>query len=383
MNSAPKTKPIFLTKTIELQRLIKELINHPIIAVDTESNSLYAYQEQVCLIQFSTSEDDYLVDPLAIHDLSSLSTIFENQKIEKVFHAAEYDLICLQRDFGFVMTNIFDTMVASRILGRKAVGLGSILKSEFGVNLDKRFQRANWGKRPLPNDMLHYAHYDTHFLIPLRNILYNQLVQKQLTQLAQEDFDRLCKLENIHQNDQLSKSKPLDCWKIKGSTELNPKQAAVLQEICKYRDKLAKEWNQPLFKVFSDKTLLAIAEQTPHKSEELRHIPGLSARQINRHGDAIIQAVKQGKKAEPVYAPRNHRPDVDYLDRLDAIRRWRKRAGMDMGVPSDVILPRDLMLKLASENPTNAEQLAELLHNVPWRIDRFGDQIIQVLSSRR
>ncbi len=87
-----------------------------------------------------------MVDPLSIHDLSSIEPVFSNPKIEKIFHAAEYDLICLRRDFGFKVNHLFDTMIAARILGRREIGLGSLLENEFGIHLEKRFQRANWGK---------------------------------------------------------------------------------------------------------------------------------------------------------------------------------------------------------------------------------------------
>ena len=76
------------------------------------------------MLQFSTGETDYLVDALSSMDLSTLGAVFADEGIEKVFHAAEYDLICLKRDFGFEFANIFDTMHAARILGRKNVGLG-------------------------------------------------------------------------------------------------------------------------------------------------------------------------------------------------------------------------------------------------------------------
>ena len=66
------------------------MANEPILAVDTESNSLYAYQEQVCLIQFSTPKDDFLVDPLALDDLSPLEVLFDDTDIEKIVHAAEF-----------------------------------------------------------------------------------------------------------------------------------------------------------------------------------------------------------------------------------------------------------------------------------------------------
>ena len=164
-------EPILISLPAALERLASELSSEPIIAVDTESNSLYAYQEKVCLIQFSTPGKDYLVDPLALKNLSPLDPVFRSPKIEKVFHAAEYDLLCLKRDFGFEFNNLFDTMIAAGILGRQALGLGSILKDEYGVQVDKRNQRANWGQRPLPEGLLKYAQLDTHYLIPLRNRL--------------------------------------------------------------------------------------------------------------------------------------------------------------------------------------------------------------------
>ncbi|NIP41806.1 MAG: ribonuclease D, partial [candidate division Zixibacteria bacterium] len=173
-----------------LQQVANILYQEPIVAVDTEANSLYAYQEQVCLIQFSTRDKDYLVDPLAINDLSPLASLFASHKTEKIFHAAEYDLIVLDRDFGFEFNNLFDTMLAARILGWKKVGLASILQSHFGIKPNKRYQRANWGKRPLPDEMLTYAQLDTHFLIPLREKLYQELMEVDRWDLAEEDFQR-------------------------------------------------------------------------------------------------------------------------------------------------------------------------------------------------
>jgi len=184
--------PKLITKAGELQQLVDKLALESIIAVDTESNSLFAYQEQVCLIQFSTQQYDYLVDPLALDDISSLEPIFSSPEIEVIFHAAEYDLLCLKRDFGFTFTNLFDTMVAARTLGQEAVGLGSLLKAKFGVAVEKKYQRANWGQRPLPEDMLQYAQLDTHYLIALRDILKQELITNGRYALAEEDFRRLC-----------------------------------------------------------------------------------------------------------------------------------------------------------------------------------------------
>ncbi len=126
MSSKSLPKPVMITRRQALMKMANRLANEPILAVDTESNSLHAYQEQVCLIQFSTPQDDFLVDPLALDDLSPLEPLFADQQIEKIFHAAEYDLITLKRDFKFGFENLFDTMLAARILGWEEVRLVSI-----------------------------------------------------------------------------------------------------------------------------------------------------------------------------------------------------------------------------------------------------------------
>ena len=124
------------------------------IAVDTESNSLHAYRERVCLLQFSTAQQDYVLDPLAMTDLSALGPVLLDPAIEKIFHAAEYDILCLRRDYGFGFDNIFDTMQAGRILGRKLAGLDRLLEDKFGLKVSKRLQKADWGARPLSPELL-------------------------------------------------------------------------------------------------------------------------------------------------------------------------------------------------------------------------------------
>ena len=357
-----------------LKQLANILADQPSLAVDTESNSLFAYHEQVCLIQFSTPDADYLLDPLGFRDLSALAPIFANPHIQKIFHAAEYDLLCMKRDFGFTFSNLFDSMLAARILGRKEIGLGSILEAEFNIQVDKRHQRANWGQRPLPGYLLDYARQDTHFLIPLRERLEQQLKDKGLLPLAEEDFRRLCQVEFGPDNGNN------DCWRVNGVHQLSPQQAAVLQELCKYRDEAARQRNRPLFKVISDHTLQAIASSLPASMDELKTLPGMTTHQIDRHGKALLQAVQRGLQAKPVHPPRNIRPDARFLDRVEVLKQWRKQKASELEVESDIILPRDLLHQLAAKNPQDMHALSECLSEVPWRRERYGEEILLVLK---
>jgi len=369
---------LLITTLDELNHLAKVLRSASIIAVDTESNSLYAYRERVCLIQFSTHTDDYLVDPLAVVDLSPLAPLFADPGIEKVFHAAEYDLLCLYRDFSFKCVNLFDTMLAGRILGRNEIGLGSLLEAEFGVTLDKRQQRANWGERPLTANLLEYARLDTHYLIPLRRLMKAELAGRDLLPLAEEDFQRACVLP-INNNGRAGDNRAADVWRVSGSHDLSPQQAAVLQELCRYRDQAAQIMDRPLFKVINDQTLLAIATELPQTLDDLRRLPGMSPVQIRRHGQQLLRAVGRGLSAAPLYPPRSPRPDERYLARLEALRTWRKVKAQQMGVTSDVILPRDMMFSLAESAPRTPPELAEALVDSPWRLEHLGDEILAVL----
>ena len=365
----------------ELNRLANLLRGESILAVDTESNSLFAYRERVCLIQFSTLRDDFLVDPLALDDLSALAPVFADERIEKVFHAAEYDLLCLNRDFGIECKNLFDTMLAARILGRDEIGLGSMLGAEFGVSLDKRQQRANWGERPLSSRLLDYARMDTHYLIPLRNLLKAELVERNLLPLSQEDFNHTCNIPAAANGRNGPENRAADFWRVSGAHDLPPQQAAVLQELCRYRDQTAQAMDRPLFKVINDQTLLAIAVELPQNLDDLRVLPGMSPVQVRRHGHQLLRAVNRGLSSAPIYPPRFPRPDERYLARLEALRNWRKEKAKDLGITSDVVLPRDLMFSLAERGPLSFAELAQALDDFPWRLEHFGAEILNVIAA--
>ena len=368
--------PPLITRPEELHELVEILLEQTIVGVDTESNSLHAYREQVCLIQFSTVQADYLVDPLTLADLSALEKLFASHDVEKVFHAAEYDLLCLSRDFGFRFANLFDTMIAARTLGYKSVGLAAILEHEFQIKIDKRPQRADWGQRPLPRQLQDYARLDTHYLIPIRKQLAQALIKRDLLPLAEEDFRRLAQVQH-NGNEEESSS----WWRVRGAYDLEPQQAAVLMELCRYRNKIAQSANRPLFKVISDRALTAIAQASPRSLEELKGLPGVTSYIIERHGRGLLQSVRRGLEGEPLHPPRSPRPDFRFTERLEALRQWRKDTALRMGVMSDVVLPRDLMHAIAHRNPTCQEELAAVMHSAPWRLERFGTAILSAITS--
>jgi len=368
--------PVWVADAGSLAQLASSLASQPRLAVDTESNSLHAFREQVCLIQFSTPQTDYLVDPLALHDLSAIAPLFSNPGIEKVFHAVEYDQICLKRDFDITFAHIFDTMQAARILGYKQVGLDAMLAEKLDISLDKRYQKADWGRRPLSPEMLNYARLDTHHLLDLRDCLQAELQERGRWELACEEFIRLAAGNGTTKAD-------LPAWqRVKGTSNLSRKQLAILQELCDWRCAEAEHLGRPVFKVMDDKRLVSIALAAPKSETELEAL-NLTARQIYVFGSDILKAVGRGRKATPVHRPISGRPDPQILNRLNGLSGWRKVAAQKMEVESDVVLPKPWMHAIAEQNPQNLKELSSLMPQSPWRLKAFGVQILQALHGKR
>jgi ribonuclease D len=364
--------PIWVSTSASMQKLAAELKLHAGLAVDTESNSLHAYREQLCLIQFSTSFNDFLVDPLQFEDLALLAPIFGNPQIEKIFHAAEYDLICLKRSFGISVVNIFDTMQAARILGYKQVGLDSMLAEKLGIVLNKKFQKADWAERPLSLEMLNYARLDTHHLLDLRDCLQAELVQHDRWDLALEEFARLAAGNG-------GPKAAVPSWqRVSGTQKFSKRQLAILNELTSWRESQAERMDRPVFKVIDDRRLVEIALVAPREREDLDKLM-LTPRQVDMYGSYILQAVDRGFKAAPLTRPRSVRPKQAIADRLNALSTWRKEEAKKINIESDLVLPKGWMHSIAEQNPQTLDDLSILMPHSPWRVENFGQGILTAI----
>ena len=372
------TPPIFVDREQALQDLLSAARAAPIIGVDTESNSLYAYYHRVCLIQISLPGADYVVDPLTV-DVKPLGTLFADPACEKIFHAAENDILGLKRDHQFTFVNLFDTMLAARIMGWAQAGLAGILAEKFGVTLDKSLQRANWGHRPLEPDLLAYAKLDTHYLLPLRALQEKALKECGRWEEAQEAFERISTVEWV--------DKPFDpngFWSIAGSRDLSSQELAVLQALYLFREDQARRENRPPFKVLDQHSLVALSHAQPANSNDLGRVRGMTTHQVRRYGAGLLDAVKRGRSAPPPAPPRrpdsNGRPDPRTVERYDALRSWRSGRARQRGVEPDVIFTNDQLMAIARQAPKTVDALETLGIMGPWKLGEYGSAIIQALA---
>src|SRR5256885_4162422 len=166
---------LYLDKPADVERFLNEISGVKELALDTEGASFHRFLDRIYLLQLSTRDRNAIIDPLPIGSPARLGALLEDNNVEVVFHDADYDLRLLHQDYGWHVTNIFDTRVAAQLLGIKSFGLAALLEQFLDVKLDKKHQRAGWSMRPLPAGMLEYAVQDTRFLLPLRDPMKGQL----------------------------------------------------------------------------------------------------------------------------------------------------------------------------------------------------------------
>jgi len=283
-------KPAVVIKNdSDFERLLVELEGAPCIAVDTESNGFYAYFERVCLIQISVLDQDYIVDPLALRSLEGLKEILADPGVEKVLHAASNDLVGLKRDFNLEIANLFDTAIAAKLLGYSQLGLSRILDHYFRVSLNKKWQRYDWGRRPLSPEQIDYARLDTHYLIDLRHRLAAELVEKGLWDAAVEAFEKAC-----HQEVPTRGFRADDFLHIQGARSLDPLGRKILKAVYSYREAEARRRNRAPFRVMSNEAMLRLALNRPMSYSDLVKIKGLPRPFHNpRSAGALLELIRR------------------------------------------------------------------------------------------
>jgi ribonuclease D len=331
------------------------------VALDTEADSLHAYPEKLCLLQISTAAGDKLIDPLTRIDLNPLWPELKRHRL--ILHGADYDLRLLRKNHSFVPDRIFDTMLASRLLGEREFGLVSLLQRHLGVALEKGSQKADWSRRPLTPRMEAYARNDTHYLKPLSDLLTEQLRQKGRLAWLEQSCDRLIAECAIP-----SRPEPDLVWRIRGSNQLACASLAVLREIWHWREQQALAANRPPFFVLSHETLIEIAAAATSHGQ----IDGLLPRHFSaRRKDGLQEAIQRGLNLEqsahphPLRSQARRQNETERRRYLELETRRNQQAAA-LALDPTLIASRATLLALAGDGDRRQDELMdwqrELLH---------------------
>jgi ribonuclease D len=372
----------FIESDGELETVCRGLAREKIIGVDLEADSMYCFKEKICLIQIAGKDQAFLVDPFLISDFSPFVALLEDQKLVKIFHGSDFDVRSLDRELGCRIENLFDTEIACRFLNVRERGLGALLKEHFDVFVDKKFQKVDWSRRPLKEEMIAYSVGDVAHLIALHDRIKERLEQVNRLSWAKEEFEAQASV-HYESNHQLPLFK-----KFKGAGKLDNRTLAILENLLQVRMDMAAKKDLPLFKIMSNKSLLELATHRPKAIDTMISIRALSKKQADMYGHlcqeaiACAMALPHGKL--PAYPKvRLPRKSPQELDRINRLKKMREHASVSLGMEPGFLINNNLISAIAFENPRTQADLGQLGLLRNWQLEALGAEIIKTLGHGR
>lgn len=372
----------YLDTAPAVDRFTREIAGVSELALDTEGASFHRFVDRIYLLQLSTRERHAIIDPLPMGTPPGLGALLVSPDVEVVFHDADYDLRLLQQDYGWHVTNIFDTRIAAQLLGYTAFGLAALLERFFEVRLDKKHQRADWSMRPLTRDMLDYAAQDTRYLLELKDRMSAELDRMGRMSWAREEF---AQLEGTRWADE---DASLAFLRLKGARDLTRRELAILRELVPWRDTIAAKLDRATFRVLGNEQLFAIARTLPQTKDDLARIKGMPRGILEQCGSQLIDAVKRALALPDSELPKFPRAprwdrDPDFDTRTSALKTARDEAARRLSMDPGVLCSRDRLEAVARRNPATVEDLEDVSELRAWQRAELGAAFVEALKPHR
>ncbi len=349
---------MMITSDSQLAEILPRLRRFDRIAVDTEADSLHCYFEKLCLIQLTFDGEDILVDPLSTIDLQPLCTALAEREI--VLQGMDFDLRLLRRTFQLPVREVFDTVIASRMLGLREFSLAALVQQYFDVTLAKGSQKANWARRPLPSAMAEYAKNDTHFLLPLA-----AKMEEQMGTLGRLEWFRQSCQRALEQTLVSRERDPDETWRITGSGTLPPRAGAVLRAIWQWRDREAQQADRPSFHILQNSAMIEAAKQfVAGEKPEFRHLSERRSRGFKAAAEAALDLPESAWPQRPPRGSRTRTPGFD--KKVEELRKRRDHHAKELAIDPAFIAPRSALEGIAAD-PARSETLL-----VAWQRELLG-----------
>lgn len=370
----PATDHVWVESSTGLAVLDAALADVHELALDTESNSMFAYRERLCLVQlgFGGAPSDeregamqlYAIDPLAFD-----SPAVANEPLLRwlalgrrvLLHGGEYDVAVLKRELGVAPTNLFDTQAAASLLGMVRTGYANLCAELLGVKISKEHQQFDWARRPVPTAARRYALDDVRYLPSLARTI-EALVQK--ADLEEEVAIACQAVAASSPHEGMSDAEKL--WRVVGSERLPREALARLVSLVAWREREAEARDQPPGRLVPKETLLKLALAGPTDARSLDGI-GLSRRLLNERSESLLEAIATPGTVPD--KPRRPPPDPASEARRAKLKTWRDEEAKRRGVTIQAVLPTRALEVLAT---TPSEPLTAIPQLGDKRIRLYG-----------
>ena len=359
-----------VTTSGQVSDLAGILFQERCIGIDTESNSRHRYPERVCLVQVATNSKVYLIDTLAVHAIQAIGEVLADETVVKVIQGAEYDIRCLDREWGFRVRNLFDTSIAARFVGMKQTGLPVLTEAFLGMHVpkDARIQKSDWSHRPLSQEALNYAATDVWYLLRIQKVLETRLRTLERFPWVAEECGRLEAIRYVAPDPETA------FLSLKGSRRLGGQQKAILKRLFILREAEARRRNRPPYYVLPHETLVQLAS---NPAADLAQLPSLRKQIDSRFGRLLREALHTGLADPPISNPIRHSiaPATQVeIDRLQILKKWRVNLGMQLSIDPALVWPMASLERLGKAPHTLGAEL-QSPEVRQWQCEQFATSL--------
>lgn len=345
--------------------LAKKLAGHAQLGVDTEFMREKTYFAQLCLIQISTGDAIFCVDPL----VKDSQEHFWNQLLSDswVLHSARQDIEVVYQTAGAMPAEVFDTQIAAGLLGMPAqLGYAGLVKELFDVDMAKSHTRADWTRRPLSDAVLEYAAEDVEYLLPGAEILSERLDKKGRLDWAREDSALLLDPALYV----VSGDQAID--RLKGARNFRGQKRAAAAKLAAWREDEAIRRNRPRQWILRDSPLLDIAYKLPSSVSDLSSIEGVPPKLVSRAGKEIVDAVTVTESDANGYKPPQP-PDEAQKALLKAMQSKVAACAKDLDLTAEVVASKRELSSVIISGSRDSRVFTG------WRRDVIGDELLKLL----
>jgi len=343
----------------------QNLTGHARLGVDTEFMREKTYFAQLCLIQISTPDDIYCVDPLV--DVSQSEFWRQLLATNWVVHSARQDIEVVYQTAGAMPSEIFDTQIAAGLLGYPAqMGYAGLMKELFDIDMAKSHTRADWTRRPLRDEYLDYAAEDVEYLLPAADILSERLDKKDRLDWARQDSALLLD-QSLYE---LSGEQAVD--RLKGARNFRGVKRAAAVRLAAWREAEAIRRDRPRQWIVRDNVLLDIAYKLPDSEEALAAIDGIPPKLISRVGKQLTDAVVAAKADQSDYQPPSP-PDEDQKILLKEMQSQVAECARNLDIAAETVASKRELSGVIVTGNTDTRVFNG------WRRDLIGEQLLGLL----
>ena len=361
-------KNYYIDTKEKFNQFINTAKKQEVIAVDTEFLWRETYYPILGLIQVAFSRDEcYLIDAIAIKDISVFGVILTNKNIVKILHDAQQDLQILSRACNYITpVNIFDTRRAAGFAGLDhTISLAKLIEELFSVTLPKSETITDWTKRPLTENQILYAIDDVIYMCDMRNILLEKIKQNGFESWM---LDEMRVYEN---SDLFRKIMPDERYlKLKGIKRLSLDQLKLAKHLATWREIEAEKRNIPKTFIIKDNVLIKIVHTNPQNVQELQKSQHVPPGIIRKFGADIIEIIKKAESSnENLTQIQNIHKSVINGNELLKLKQFVINKANEYNIAVDLIATRVDLVKLLKDKKNNNLQNNQLLKT--WRKDIF------------